>query len=240
MVDEEQNLLILVKKAKNGDEKAFSEILKILDGDMKKMSSKFYITGADEQDVLQECKIGMWKAVKDFSETGGMSFKNFSLGLCVKRHLLTAISHANTFKFKLHNEAISLSAPTSSKTDDITLTYADIIVDTTSDLVQNYIDKEEFNDTLELAKEKLTSLELSIFGQYAFNSSYKDIAQVLNVKPKTVDNALMRIRKKSNEIYKSYQESISFSINSSGINTSFFYSQTVCYEVGIGSFAFGA
>jgi RNA polymerase sporulation-specific sigma factor len=236
MVDEDQQLIILVRKAKDGDEKAFSKILKILDRDLKKISSKFYISGSDDQDVLQECKIGMWKAVKDFNEEGGMSFRNFSLGLCVKRHLLTAISHANTLKYKLQNEAVSLSAPTSSQTDDLTLTYADIIIDKNSDLLQNYISQEEFEANLTLIKDKLTSLEFSIFGQYAFNSSYKDIAQAIGVKPKTVDNALMRIRKKSSEVYKSYQESVFFSISSSGVQTSFFQSQMISYEIGIGSF----
>jgi RNA polymerase sporulation-specific sigma factor len=235
MYDDEHRLIILARKAKEGDEKAFSEIVKILENDIKKIASKFYISGSDDQDVFQECKIGMWKAVKDFNENGGMSFKNFSLGLCVKRHLLTAISHANTLKFKLQNEAVSLSAPTSTQSDDVTLTYADVIIDHNSDLEQNYIAQEEFHDNLELIKEKLTSLELSIFGQYAFNSSYKDIAKALDVKPKTVDNALMRIRKKSSEIYKSYQETLTFSISSSGICTSFFSSQKLTFEVGITS-----
>ena len=35
------------------------------------------------------------------------------------------------------------------------------------------------------------------------NSSYKEISNSLNVPPKCVDNALTRIRKKANEVYKS-------------------------------------
>ena len=50
---------------------------------------------------------------------------------------------------------------------------------------------------------------MSIFTQYAYNSSYKDIAKALDVKPKTVDNALMRIRKKSAESYQIYLTSFS-------------------------------
>jgi len=208
MIDQDQVLLSLVRKAKEGDEKSYDKIVKILDQDIKKIASKFFIVGSDDQDVLQECRIGIWKAIKDFDENGGMSFKNFSLSLCCKRRLSTAISHANTLKYKLHNEAVSLSAPTSHQVDDITLTYADVIEDPNSNMLNNYIQQEEFEDSIGLIKDKLTKLELAIFNQYAYDSSYKNIADTLEVKPKTVDNALMRIRKKSSETYQLYQKSL--------------------------------
>ena len=68
---------------------------------------------------------------------------------------------------------------------------------------------------------------MSIFGQYAYSSSYKDIADALQVKPKTVDNALMRIRKKSSETYQYYLEThsqinLGFSSIGTAFGTSFF------------------
>jgi DNA-directed RNA polymerase specialized sigma24 family protein len=132
------------------------------------------------------------------------------------------MSHANTFKFKHHNESVSLQSVPSSQVDDITLTYADIIQDPSPSLLESYIEKEEFDENLELVKDKLTKLEFSIFSQYAYNTSYKEIAKTLDVKAKTVDNALMRIRKKSQESYQSYliaQENY-------GIHTNCFVSTT--------------
>ena len=204
MADYDQILKYLVRKAKAGDDRAFKEIIKILDSDLKKISNKYYIVGSDDNDVLQECRIGVWKAIKDFDENGGMTFKNFSVNLCVKRHLITAMSHANTQKFKLQNDAVSLSTPISQNDEDGAQTYADYIPDPSADLLNQYIIQEEFNTNLELIAEKLTDLEASILNQYAYNSSYKDIAKALDVKPKTVDNALMRIRKKSSETYQHY------------------------------------
>lgn len=226
MVEQELIIVNLVKKAKEGDNKAFNKILKIFDQDIKKLANKFYIVGSDEQDVLQESKIGVWKAIKDFDENAGMSFKNFSL-LCCKRHLITAMSHANTLKFKLQNEAVSLSAPTSHQVDDITLTYADIIEDKNSNLLLNYIKQEEFNDNLSLIEGKLTKLEMAIFNQYAHNSSYKDIADALEIKPKTVDNALMRVRRKGSEAYQMYVSSLNYT----GVSSHGFISATfLSYE----------
>lgn len=234
MSDQDVLLLRLVEKAKDGDTESFEQILKILDPEIQKMAKNYYIVGSDDQDVVQECRIGVWKAIKDFDENGGMNFRNFSLNLCCKRHLITAISHANTQKFKLQNEAVSLSAPISHDSDEGVQTYADYIEDPQSDLMDSYIAQEEFEANLDLVADKLTRLEFSIFGQYAYNSSYKDIADALNVKPKTVDNALMRIRKKASEAYKQYTESFETvgvcsirSVNEEQIISNF---------VGIGSF----
>ena len=204
IADTDQILHTLVEKAKNGDEAAFNQILKILDNEIKKLANKYYIVGSDENDVIQECRIGIWKAVKDFDSTAGMTFKNFSLSLCCKRHLITAMSHANTQKFKLQNEAVSLSAPVSQSEDDGMQTYADYITDPNCDLLDQYVVNEEFETNLHIISDKLTKLEMAIFSQYAYDSSYKEIAKALNVKPKAVDNALMRIRRKGSESYAQY------------------------------------
>lgn len=227
MIDIDLRLKQLVRIAKEGDEKAFDKIIKILEPDIKKIASKYYIIGGDGEDVLQECRIGVWKAIKDYDEEGGMTFKNFSVNLCVKRHLITAMSHANTQKFKLQNEAVSLSAPKSNSEESGVLTYADTIEDKDGDILQQYIIQEEFNVNLGMISDKLTDLECSIFEQYAFNSSYKDIASALNVKPKTVDNALMRIRKKSQEAYQYYLKTHSvIGYATSGLIDSFHYKES--------------
>lgn len=237
MQEQDAILNLLVARAKTGDNDAFNKIIKILEPEFKKNAHKFYINGSDGEDVIQESRIGVWKAIKDFDENGGMTFKNFSLNLCCKRHLITAMSHANTQKFRLQNEAVSLSAP-SSQGDDENQTYADFIPDTQYDLEKEYIMQEEFEENLNLVSNKLTKLELSIFGQYAFNSSYKDIASALSVKPKTVDNALMRIRKKSNEAYQVYLKTHAF-INL-GIQTAYNTideNKNINECIGIGTFA---
>lgn len=187
-----------VEKAKNGDTDAFEKILKHLEQDLKKIANKYYIVGSDEKDVMQECRLGLFNAIKYYNHESNMKFKYFTL-LCCKRHLMTAMSHANTQKFKLQNEAVSLSAPVSNSEDEGIQTYADYIPDPNSDLLQNYIIQEEFNNNIAMVSVKLTPLEMAIFGQFAHNSSYKDIADALGVKHKAVDNALLRIKKKARE-----------------------------------------
>lgn len=230
MQDIDAILSQLAQKAKLGDTESFDKIIKILNPEIKKLAKKYYIVGSDEQDVVQECRIGIWKAIKDFDVDGGMTFRNFALSLCCKRHIITAMSHANTQKFKLQNEAISLNAPVSKSEEEGVQTYADYIPDTNFDLEEYYILKEEFETNLSLVKSRFTKLEYSIFGQYAFNSSYKEIAGALNVKAKTVDNALMRIRRKSAEAYQFYSET--HSVINLGTSLTSLYTNLICTSMG--------
>lgn len=220
MMDQETLLISLALRAKEGDNQAFEQILGILDPEIKKRFGKYFIPGADEQDVLQECRIGVWKAVRDYSNDGGMTFKNFAIGLCCKRHLITAFAHANRKKFDLQNNACSLDAPVLTGEDDLQQTLADFVQDKTFDLLNDIIAKEEYQANMSEIESKLTPLEKDIFYQYAQNDSYKEIAENLDCKPKTVDNALMRIRKKANEVYKKYSDEENLMFSSTTIKTS--------------------
>jgi len=192
-------LLELVKRAKKGDERAFEKILKELEPDLRKKVNRFYIRGGDSSDVLQEARIGLWKAVQDFDEHGGMAFKYFAINLCVPRRLITQISSANRNKFKLQNEAHSLSTPVYLDTDDNEQTRADFIQDENSDMLDNIIIQEEFDQLTVNLCDKLTSLEKSVFEKYSEEDNYKSIAKSLKISSKAVDNSLMRIRKKAKE-----------------------------------------
>ena len=62
----DHQLIKLVRQAKLGNERAFDKILKELEPDMKKKINRFYIRGGESADVLQEARIGLWKAIEDF------------------------------------------------------------------------------------------------------------------------------------------------------------------------------
>lgn len=199
------HLLSLVRRAKKGDQRAFDKILKELEPDIKKKTNRFYIRGSEKDDVWQEARIGLWKAIEDFDENGGMAFRYFAVNLCVPRRLITQISSANRNKFKLQNDAISLSTPVRTEMEDSEQSLADFIQDEDSDLLSEILIQEEFDELSEILKVRLTPLERSVFEKYSEEDSYKDIAKSLDQTPKAVDNALMRIRKKAKEVFFDYQ-----------------------------------
>jgi len=207
MSKDTEQFLRLVQSAKEGDDRAFDKILSELEPELKKIAKRYYISGSDPQDVLQEGRIGVWKAVMDFDDSKDMSFKNFALNLCVKRHVITAVAAANRKKFDLHNNAASLDTPVWASEEDSEQSLADFIASTDTPLIDQLAQKEEYEDNSNKVTKRLTPLERAIFQEYSCEESYKDIAEVLGIKPKAVDNALMRIRKKANDVWVQYEES---------------------------------
>jgi len=200
-----ETLECLAERAKNGDHYAFDVILKELEYEIKKLISKYYIPGGDADDTLQEAYIGIWKAVEDWTATGGMSFKNFAINICCKRHIITAMSAANRKKCDVLNTSISLSLPVTGNDDDNEQYLGDFLPDLNYSPEEQCIMKEEYEfNTLEISN-KLTDLEKEIFNEYMKNQTYGEIAEILGIKTKAVDNALMRIRKKAVSLWQAIE-----------------------------------
>ena len=214
MATEDPKIVRLVNKAKKGDEKSFKQLLKMVDGDLRKIAGHYFILGGDREDVMQELRLGVFKAVNSYDCTKDTSFKNFCVNLVCKRHLATAISSAKRMKNSVLNDSISLDAPIILGDDGNLQTLADFIPDKQNpydespevNLVEDIIIKEEYELNTKKLLEKLTPLEAEIFSEYGTNSSYKEISITLSVPAKCVDNALTRIRKKANEVYIQFKK----------------------------------
>ena len=94
MAAEDVKIVRIVQKAKSGCNKSFNQLLKMVEPDLKKIASHFFILGGDREDVLQELRLGVVKAVNSYDPTKDTTFKNFCVNLVCKRHLATAISSA--------------------------------------------------------------------------------------------------------------------------------------------------
>ena len=63
MATEDPKIVRIVQKAKKGDEKSFKMLLKMVDGDLRKIAGHYFILGGDREDVMQELRLGVYKAV---------------------------------------------------------------------------------------------------------------------------------------------------------------------------------
>lgn len=214
MATEDFRIVRLVNKAKAGNEAAFKRLLKMVEPDLKKIAPHFFIVGGDKEDVMQELRLGVFKAVNSYDCTKDTTFKNFCVNLVCKRHLATAIASAKRMKNSALNDSVSLDAPFILNDDGNFHSLGDYIPDKKNpydespevNLVEDIIVKEELEINSTLLLNKLTSLEAEIFVEYGQNSSYKEISQTLQVPAKCVDNALTRIRKKASEVYIQFKE----------------------------------
>ena len=80
MATEDFRIVRIVNRAKAGNEAAFKKLLKMVEPDLKKIAPHFFIVGGDKEDVMQELRLGVFKAVNSYDCTKDTTFKNF----CVK------------------------------------------------------------------------------------------------------------------------------------------------------------
>ena len=214
MATEDFRIVRIVNRAKAGNQAAFKKLLKMVEPDLKKIAPHFFIVGGDREDVMQELRLGVFKAVNSYDCTKDTTFKNFCVNLVCKRHLATAIASAKRMKNSALNDSVSLDAPFILNDDGNFHSLGDYIPDKKNpydespevNLVEDLIVREELEINSTMLLNKLTSLEAEIFVEYGQNSSYKEISQSLQVPAKCVDNALTRIRKKASEVYTQFKE----------------------------------
>lgn len=194
---ETKNMEKTVKKAQEGDVRA---IEKLIDNNMDIVYAKaryFFIKGLDKDDVIQEGRVGLYKAIRDYKEEREASFRGFAQ-LCIHRQLVSAIKKANRQKHMPLNNSTSLDK--SIDKGENQRTYNEIISDDSDDLEEFFIYRELIDLLMEEIKDKLTELEHNAFIKYLENKSYRQISDELDVNLKSVDNALQRARKKMEEI----------------------------------------
>lgn len=150
---------------------------------------------------MQEARIGLYKAIQDYdSATFGTNFENFAISICIRRRLITIISSAQRGKAEPLNKSYSLDTPIISDKDGVSeQTIGDLVVDENAEPARHLIEQEEFLLIKNALYSKLTDLEAKVLQEYELESSYKEIAETLDISEKCVDNSLMRIRKKAKE-----------------------------------------
>ena len=98
----------LIKLEKKHDEVATDVLIERYRDIVNAKVSKYYIAGAEKDDIIQEGLIGLFKAIKNFDETKQKSFKSFA-NLCVERQIITAIKGSNRQKHIPLNSYVSLT-----------------------------------------------------------------------------------------------------------------------------------
>ena len=163
-----------------------------------------FFIGADKDDLIQEGMIGLFKAICDYNPEKEASFKSFAV-LCVTRQISTAFKAVSRQKHIPLNRSISLSVPINKSSDeeDEGITLMDILKNNVSPSPEEeVISKENVEDINEYIIKALSNLEIQVLHLYIDGKNYKEIAKILDKTPKSIDNALQRIKKKLEGVYK--------------------------------------
>lgn len=173
--------LYLLDSAKNGDEKAFESLKNIYDYLIKSIAINFVTAYLDYDDLYQEASLGFLNSVQTFDKNKSASFKTYATS-CIKNKAICAYRASLRDKNKPINDSLQLD-----KISEF-LTEKD-----PQDIISS---KEKLKNIKQKINLKLSKVEKQVLILFLKGEKYKDIANILNLSEKSVNNALQRARNK--------------------------------------------
>ncbi|MBQ9767614.1 MAG: sigma-70 family RNA polymerase sigma factor [Lachnospiraceae bacterium] len=192
---EERELLL---RCQSGNAEAMEEMLNRYKNMVRSKAAALYLVGADKEDLIQEGMIGLFKAIREYKPEKNDSFAAFA-GLCITRQMYSAIKSSNTKKNQPLNNYISIDLfePTedAEQVNSAAGTYEGM-ESWQKNPENSVIDKERASQLEEALFANLSKMEQQVLAYYTAGFPYQRIAELMEKEPKSIDNALQRIRRK--------------------------------------------
>ena len=183
-----------IDMAQLGNTEAINTIFEKYENFVFLKAKNYFLMGADKDDLIQEGMIGLLKAIRGYDKDRLASFKTFA-SICIKRQLITAIKSANSQKNLALNTAIGISGETDENKEIMYVKGLESYISYNPE--ELYLTKEQINGLKNYLEKNLSSFETIVFRCMVSGLTYKDIAKRLDKKVKSVDNAIQRIKRKS-------------------------------------------
>ena len=136
----------VIREIQSGDNMALNYLMNKYNDLVNMKASKFFMVGAERDDMVQEGLIGLYKATKSFNAQKQNSFKTFA-NLCIERQLITALKTSNRQKNIPLNSAFSLNTAAYEENDDVSV--MDILETKTIEDPAEMITKKEYYNSIE-------------------------------------------------------------------------------------------
>ena len=187
----------LIDRQRSGERQIMDYIMDKYKDLVRKKAKPMHIFGADNDDLIQEGMIGLFKAVRDYDPGRDASFYTFA-DLCISRQMYKAVQASRREKHTPLNTYVSLYADMAEAENDGNSTeLVNVIasaVETNPE--QLMIDRENVADIEAIIEKELSSVEKQVLDLYITGMSYSQIAGVLSRDAKSTDNALQRLKAK--------------------------------------------
>ncbi len=183
----------LVGLSKQGDMLAVSALFERYRELLEKMSKKLFLVGGDQDDLMQEGRLGLFIAVNDYDQEKNDHFYPFAK-LCISRQQIKAIEQSNRKKHQPLNCYVSIYDEQGGSTTDTLLSK------TEKSPEELFLDDEAYGDLRKSLFLELSALEKKVMLLKMQAYDYHEIAKVLDKSPKAIDNAIQRIRAKAKKV----------------------------------------
>lgn len=188
----------LISRFKNGESEILDYLMEKYKNMVRKKARTMFLIGGENDDLIQEGMIGLFKAVRDYQPDRDAAFQTFA-SICVDRQIYNAIQSSNRQKHQPLNSYISLSEQDGENEEHL----GDNWGENPESII---IDQENVQDLEQEITATLSPMENQVLEYYLAGNGYGEIAQIMGKTPKSIDNALQRIRIKIREQLEQYQK----------------------------------
>ena len=175
----------LVERIRAGETSCMDILIERYKRQVRNQARTLYLIGGDSDDLIQEGMLGLFKAIRDYRPEKEVSFEAFAK-LCISRQLYSAVQAAGRQKHVPLNTYVELSDQLDAQDDGPQGKSPEELL----------IDRENMEKLKEEIWQLLSPMEKKILRSDLDGESYTETASRLNKSPKSVDNALQRIRRK--------------------------------------------
>lgn len=180
----------LIARLRDGETIIEDYLMEKYKGLVRQKARAMFLIGGDTDDLIQEGMIGLFKAVRDFQPGREATFATFAR-MCIDRQIYSAIQNSNRQKHLPLNSYVSLNQ------EDESSPIWELSVENPEEII---IDQETTRDLQQKISDYLSPMENKVLDRYLKGEGYVEIGRIRGKSPKSIDNALQRIRAKIREV----------------------------------------
>lgn len=180
MTDEE-----LITAAKNGDKEAENELLNRFIPLVKNVAARFFLSGGESEDLVQEGMVGLLSAINSF-EKAGASFSTYAY-TCVRNSIVDAVKKSHSDKHSALNNFVPI------------VEISDYVSPVSPE--DEVIKSESRREFLQKISKGLSSFEFKVAVMRLDGMGVAEISSVLGKSQKSVSNSLNRAKRKLIKLY---------------------------------------
>ncbi len=176
----------------DADNMALTELYRRYNHMIKSVGHHYFLLKSGDEDLLQEGRLGFFKAIKTYELTRPIPFSAFAKR-CVRCQYISAIKTANRQKHRPLNTSVSLHAMIRLQDSDVT--FLDILTDEEKiEASDHIIEAEDYEIVRVFIEHVLSKVEYTAVVYYLSGMNYDEIAEAMKRSVKSVDNALQRAK----------------------------------------------
>lgn len=182
----QEQLVEIVAGAQAGDQTDCQILFEKFEGYAHYLTRRFFLPGAEKEDLFQEAVAGFAKALDGYSAQHGTRVEDYFC-MCMRNSVVASVRKATRKKQQVLSDATAL--------DDV------VPVASSTWSPERVVEgKMAFEQMLRGLKEALSSLEFEALFARIRGITVGEIGEAMGISPKTVENALFRARHKARKV----------------------------------------